>query len=174
MYIPRQLRLPNMQLRQRSCPWYFRANRMECHNRRHQVTPLREEIDTARRVRGEKGHKRARKRALLGPRWFDLTQPNSFGMNGGDDGTRTRDLCRDSFDPAYRTQVGPRFGNNCRVLGILSNAERSRRLTRTKRTTEFHRLTLQGSYFLPCGIDGSCSPLAYSSGIPDPRRYERV
>jgi hypothetical protein len=50
--------LPNMQLRQRSCPWYFRANRMECHNRRHQVTPLREEIDTARRVRGEKGHKK--------------------------------------------------------------------------------------------------------------------
>ncbi len=23
-------------------------------------------------------------------------RPNSFGMNGGDDETRTRDLCRDS------------------------------------------------------------------------------
>jgi hypothetical protein len=40
--------------------------------------------------------KRARKRALLGPQWFHRNQCNSFGMNGGDDETRTRDLCRDS------------------------------------------------------------------------------
>jgi hypothetical protein len=30
------------------------------------------------------------------PRWFQLNQPNFFGKNGGDDETRTRDLCRDS------------------------------------------------------------------------------
>ena len=38
----------------------------------------------------------ARKRALLRPRWFRRKQPNSFEKNGGDDETRTRDLCRDS------------------------------------------------------------------------------
>ena len=40
--------------------------------------------------------KRAQKRALLGPRWFQRNRNNSFGKNGGDDETRTRDLCRDS------------------------------------------------------------------------------
>jgi len=35
------------------------------------------------------------KRALLGPQWFARNRNNSFGMNGGDDGTRTRGLCRD-------------------------------------------------------------------------------
>ena len=38
----------------------------------------------------------ARKRSLLRPRWFRRKQPNSFEKNGGDDETRTRDLCRDS------------------------------------------------------------------------------
>jgi acetolactate synthase I/II/III large subunit len=37
----------------------------------------------------------ARKRAILGLRWFKGNCYNSFGMNGGDDGTRTRGLCRD-------------------------------------------------------------------------------
>src|SRR6267154_5563997 len=32
---------------------------------------------------------------LLGPRWFCRNQCNSFGKYGGDDETRTRDLCRD-------------------------------------------------------------------------------
>jgi hypothetical protein len=50
--------------------------------------------------------KRARKRALLGPRWFQRNPRNSFGMNGGDDETRTRDLCRDGQDRAIRGSGG--------------------------------------------------------------------
>jgi len=47
---------------------------------------------------GRKGtQKRARKHALLGPRWFREKQRKCFGKNGGDDGTRTRGLCRDSL-----------------------------------------------------------------------------
>ena len=34
---------------------------------------------------------------FLHPRWFHRSLRNSFGMNGGDDETRTRDLCRDSM-----------------------------------------------------------------------------
>jgi len=40
-----------------------------------------------------KGHKKGAKRVR--PRWFQRNPPNCFGMNGGDDGTRTRGLCRD-------------------------------------------------------------------------------
>ncbi len=88
----RRSRQPNMQLRQPSCRWCFRARQVERHNRRDQVTLPREGKSTVR-----KGTlKRARKRALLGPQWFRKNSPNSFGMNGGDDETRTRDLCRDS------------------------------------------------------------------------------
>jgi hypothetical protein len=36
------------------------------------------------------------KRALLGLRWFLRNRDTAFGKNGGDDETRTRDLCRDS------------------------------------------------------------------------------
>jgi len=32
---------------------------------------------------------------LLHPHWFHRNSCNSFGVNGGDDGTRTRGLCRD-------------------------------------------------------------------------------
>jgi hypothetical protein len=35
-------------------------------------------------------------------------------------------ICNEFFDPAYRTQIGPRFGESCRILTILSNSERSR------------------------------------------------
>jgi hypothetical protein len=38
---------------------------------------------------------RASAAALLHPRWFPRIPENSFGMCGGDDGARTRDLCRD-------------------------------------------------------------------------------
>ena len=38
---------------------------------------------------------------FLHPRWFHRSLRNSFGMNGGDDETRTRDLCRDSNRRAY-------------------------------------------------------------------------
>ena len=31
----------------------------------------------------------------LHPAWFPPIPNNSFGMYGGDDGARTRDLCRD-------------------------------------------------------------------------------
>jgi hypothetical protein len=63
--------------------------------------------------------KRAPERALLHPRWFKRNQPKSFGMNGGDDETRTRDLCRDRREVnRWRTQnqqvtcavVGNRWG----------------------------------------------------------------
>jgi hypothetical protein len=43
----------------------------------------------------KKGTRRARSAPFLRPRWFQRTPPNSFGKNGGDDETRTRDLCRD-------------------------------------------------------------------------------
>ena len=43
----------------------------------------------------KKGTKRARNAPFSRPRWFERNPCNSFGMNGGDDGTRTRDLCRD-------------------------------------------------------------------------------
>src|SRR6267378_5474901 len=51
--------------------------------------------------------KRARKRALLGPRWFARNRNNPFGKNGGDDETRTRDLCRDSDQWSGRWESNP-------------------------------------------------------------------
>ena len=33
---------------------------------------------------------------------------------------------KEFFDPAYQTQVGTRFGENCRILWILSNSARRR------------------------------------------------
>ena len=72
----------------------FHPKEMERHHRR--LPMLQREESTRREQDGRKGtQKRARKRALLGPRWFRRSQCNSFGMNGGDDETRTRDLCRD-------------------------------------------------------------------------------
>ncbi len=35
--------------------------------------------------------------AFLRPQWFRWSPCKFFGMNGGDDETRTRDLCRDSM-----------------------------------------------------------------------------
>jgi len=69
---------------------------MERHNRRLPMVQ-REGMDAAAKRRPKGTQKRARKRALLGPRWFRRNQCNSFGKNGGDDETRTRDLCRDSL-----------------------------------------------------------------------------
>ena len=67
------------------------------HRDPREATLQREEIDIARRARTEKGRKkRALKRALLGPRWFREKHRKCFRKNGGDDETRTRDLCRDS------------------------------------------------------------------------------
>jgi hypothetical protein len=43
----------------------------------------------------EKGHKKGSNRALFAPAMVSTKPANSFGKNGGDDGTRTRDLCRD-------------------------------------------------------------------------------
>src|ERR1700730_18044974 len=95
MCIPRQSRPPNMQLRQRSCRWCFRAKRTQRHHRLYRVA-LQREDHRGRELAGRKGtQKRARKRALLGPRWFREIQRKCFGMNGGDDEARTRDLCRD-------------------------------------------------------------------------------
>jgi hypothetical protein len=47
-------------------------------------------------ARQKKGTKRARNAPFSRPRWFPQTPPNSFEINGGDDETRSRDLCRDS------------------------------------------------------------------------------
>ena len=38
---------------------------------------------------------------LLHPLWFPPIPENSFGMYGGDDGARTRDLCRDRRAVTY-------------------------------------------------------------------------
>src|SRR5438445_784015 len=45
-----------------------------------------------------KGTKKARNAPFSRPRWFQRNSAKSFGMNGGDDGTRSRDLCRDRRD----------------------------------------------------------------------------
>ena len=58
---------------------------------------LQREDHRGRELTGQKGtQKRAQKRALLGPRWFRHNSRKWFRKNGGDDGTRTRGLCRDS------------------------------------------------------------------------------
>ena len=46
----------------------------------------------------EKGCKKVQKCTLLHPHWFLCNRNNSFGKTGGDDETRTRDLCRDSHE----------------------------------------------------------------------------
>jgi hypothetical protein len=44
----------------------------------------------------QKGHKKGAECALFAPSMVSRNCANHFGMNGGDDETRTRDLCRDS------------------------------------------------------------------------------
>src|SRR5437879_13102916 len=39
-------------------------------------------------------------------RWFQRNSLNSFGMNGGDDGTRTRGLCRDRSSKEFLVKAG--------------------------------------------------------------------
>jgi len=46
--------------------------------------------------RSKKDTKGTQSYVLLHPRWFLRIPCKSFGMYGGDDGARTRDLCRDS------------------------------------------------------------------------------
>jgi hypothetical protein len=43
----------------------------------------------------EKGCKKGAKTCPFAPSLVQQNQSNSFGKNGGDDETRTRDLCRD-------------------------------------------------------------------------------
>ena len=94
MSTPRRLRPPNMQRRQPCCHWCSRLKLGELRSRRHLPTLQRDKtLPLGGRLKGTQ--KRARKRALLGPRWFARNRNNPFGMNGGDDETRTRDLCRD-------------------------------------------------------------------------------
>ncbi len=47
-------------------------------------------------INDKKGTKRTQIYVLLHPLRFPAIPENSFGRNGGDDGTRTRGLCRDS------------------------------------------------------------------------------
>jgi hypothetical protein len=91
----RQSRRPNMQLRQPSGHWCFQSKRTEPHNHRQGALHC-EKSARRERTRPKGTRKRAQKRALLGPQWFQRNPCNPFGMNGGDDETRTRDLCRDS------------------------------------------------------------------------------
>src|SRR5580658_10195132 len=49
-------------------------------------------------VTNKKDTKGAQICVLLHPPWFPPNNPKSFGMNGGDDGARTRDLCRDRLE----------------------------------------------------------------------------
>jgi hypothetical protein len=56
----------------------------------------------------EKGCKKGSKLHPFAPSLVSEKSGNSFGMNGGDDETRTRDLCRDSgpvigFTTTYKT-----------------------------------------------------------------------
>src|ERR1700730_17401926 len=64
-------------------------------------------VKAERDVVMQKMKARARKRALSRPRWFERNPCNSFGMNGWDDETRTRDLCRDSFQRHGRARTAP-------------------------------------------------------------------
>src|SRR5437660_12926819 len=59
MCIPRRSRLRNMQLRQRSCRWCFRAKRTQRHYRLYRVALQRE--DHRRNWPGENGHKKGHK-----------------------------------------------------------------------------------------------------------------
>ena len=70
---------------------------------RKAIHPLGSPPATADR-HAEKGTKKARNAPFSRPRWFQRNSAKSFGMNGGDDGTRTRDLCRDSRD-VYRADL---------------------------------------------------------------------
>ena len=49
-------------------------------------------IATPKIIRTQKGRET---RPFSRPRWFRQNSTDSFEMNGGDDETRTRDLCRD-------------------------------------------------------------------------------
>ena len=103
-----------LQRRLRCCHWFFRMNQVQLPSRRHLLR--RSVMKPCGHRSGLKGtQKRARKRALLGPQWFQGNPHNSFGMNGGDDGTRTRGLCRDStvcqrLSSPYCTQIWPSYG----------------------------------------------------------------
>jgi hypothetical protein len=44
-------------------------------------------------------------------------------------------ISNEFFDLAYQAQIGPRFGENCCTLTILSNAERIRRLCSPDQST---------------------------------------
>jgi len=69
---------------------------MKCHNRWNQVTLQRESIDTAKKGRAEKGHKEGHENV---PFWvldgLGSISASALKGIGGDDGTRTRGLCRD-------------------------------------------------------------------------------
>jgi hypothetical protein len=107
MSTPRQSRRPNMQLRQPSCRWCFRAKRMERHNCRDQMTLPRK--SKGKSTRAKRDTKKGAKTCPFGSSMVSLKSGRKFfGMNGGDDETRTRDLCRDSLDRFYNDLQRPR------------------------------------------------------------------
>src|ERR1700693_4283067 len=72
-------------------------------------------------------------------------------------------ICKEFFDPAYQTQIGPRFGESCRVLSILLNSERGRsgELLSLQPYFSFHGgLSLQ-ALEIPRDGDDSESPTAF-------------
>jgi hypothetical protein len=78
-----------MQLRQRFCRWCFRAKRTQRHRRLYRVALQRE--DHRREFAGLNGHKKGHKTV---PFWVLDGFAEIRASAGGDDGTRTRGLCR--------------------------------------------------------------------------------
>src|SRR5215469_70319 len=68
---------------------------------------------------GAEDTKRVQKCVFLHPRWFDRSRCNSCGMNGGDDETRTRDLCRDRIHSSDSTESVGYVGNSRQPSGLL-------------------------------------------------------
>jgi hypothetical protein len=78
-----------------SCRWCSVRGPPQTHNKNR--GPARRERRGCREMLIEKGHKRDTQFCvLLHPLWFPPIPDKVCGMYGGDDGARTRDLCRDS------------------------------------------------------------------------------
>ena len=140
MFIRRRSRLRSTQRKQ----LYFRSCSLRC----CPAHPFPTCSSAARRRRASaEDTKRVQKCTLLHPRWFHRRRRNSFGMNGGDDETRTRDLCRDRhLDLEFQTLT-----RNAKEHEILQNHRREfllfpdcsfepkRRNPKPNQRTDWHR-----------------------------------
>src|SRR5882724_444209 len=140
MFTPRQLLRRSMQHKPPYCHWSFRPERTEDHSR-----PGRKLLPHSLI---KKGTKRARNAPFSRPRWFRQNSPHSFGMNGGDDETRTRDLCRDSQRPEV---TGCNFTAPIATLGALRNPREVLLHPNCTQIRRFSALVI-GSYFDTSGV----------------------